>query len=443
MAEAAARATWGSRIGFVLAAGGSAVGLGAIWKFPYVVGKNGGGAFLLVYLACVFTIGVALMLAEMIIGRAAMKSATTAFRELKGGWWPWAGRLSVLCIFVILTYYCVVGGWTMAYVGRAITGNALSGDVQQLAGVFSAFISNPAQALGFTALFLGTTTVVVMAGVEKGIERMARVLMPALFVLMLVLIARSMTLPDAWGGVKYFLAPDMSKLSPSMFVEALGLAFFSLSLGCGTIVAYGSYLPKQVGLCSTALWVSALATAACLLAGLMVLPAVFAFHIDPAAGPGLTFITMPAIFAQMPFGHGFAVAFFVLLFFAALTSSVSILEPMVAFLIDEFGWSRKVAAIAIASTAYLVGVPAALSFGPLADLTLFDRTAFELLDYVAANLLMPAGGLLVALFVGWAIWPRVAEEMSRAGSSAVLPAFRVVCAVVAPVAILVIWYHTL
>jgi len=441
MTAIAARANWSSRAGFILAAAGSAVGLGAIWKFPYVVGKNGGGAFLAAYLVCVFTIGVALLLAEMLIGRTAMKSAATAFRELKGGWWPWAGRLSVLCIFLILAYYCVVGGWTAAYVIRAITGEVAIRDSQQLASAFGSFIANGWRSLGYTAVFLGTTTWIVMAGVEKGIERMARVLMPALFVLMLILIARTLTLPDAWNGVRYFLAPDFSGLSASMLVDALGLAFFSLSLGGGIIIAYGSYLPKDVRLCGATLWVCILATLACLLAGLMVLPAVFAFHIDPSAGPGLTFITMPAIFGQMPFGHAFAVAFFLLLLFAALTSSVSILEPIVAFLIDEFGWSRRKSALSVAAASYLMGIPAALSFGPLAQVRILGRTAFDLLDYVAANLMMPAGGLLVAIFVGWVIWPRIRSELTASGAAAILPAFRVVCGFVAPVAIMVIWYH--
>ncbi|RKT98814.1 sodium-dependent transporter [Burkholderia sp. Nafp2/4-1b] len=435
------RANWGSRLGFVLAAAGSAIGLGAIWKFPYVVGKNGGGAFLLIFLLCVFTIGVALLLAEMLIGRTARKSATTAFRELKGGWWPWAGRLSVLCIFTILTYYSVVGGWTMAFVVRASVGGAFSHDPQILAGEFGRFIASAASVLGFAALFLGTTTAVVMAGIEKGIERTARVLMPALFLLMIVLIFRSVTLPDAWNGVRHFLIPDFAKLSPEMFIEALGLAFFSLSLGGGTIIAYGSYLPKETRLFGIAWSISGLATLACLLAGLMVLPAVFAFNIDPAMGPGLTFITMPAIFARMPFGQGFAILFFVLLFFAALTSSVSILEPVVAFLIDEFGWTRKVSALIAAVAAYVVGMPAALAYGPLAQVTVFGRNAFDLLDYFAVNLLMPAGGLLVALFVGWAIWPRVHHELTDAGSSTIALAFRFVCAIVAPIAIAAIWIH--
>ncbi|MBM3116744.1 sodium-dependent transporter [Jeongeupia naejangsanensis] len=443
MSDTANRANWGSKLGFILAASGSAVGLGAIWKFPYVAGKNGGGAFLIAYLVCVFTIGIALLLAEMLIGRTAKKSATTAFRDLKGGLWPWAGRLSVLCIFIILSYYCVVGGWTIAYIFRSITGEALTSDTKALSAAFGSFIANPGQALGYTAAFLGITVAVVMGGVEKGIERMSKVLMPALFILMLILIARSLTLPDAWDGVKYFITPDFSKLTASMIVDALGLAFFSLSLGGGMIIAYGSYLPQDTKLVGATLWVSSLATLACVLAGLMVLPAVFAFHVDPAAGPGLTFITMPAIFAQMPAGQFFAIAFFFLLLFAALTSSVSILEPIVSFLIDEFGWARKTATIAVAIASFVVGIPAALSFGPLADVQLFGKSAFDLMDYVASNVMMPAGGLFVALFVGWAIWPKIRSELSAEGSAAVLPAFRLICAVMAPIVIGVIWYHNL
>ncbi|BCL76117.1 transporter [Jeongeupia sp. HS-3] len=443
MSDTANRANWGSKVGFILAASGSAVGLGAIWKFPYVAGKNGGGAFLIAYLVCVFTIGIALLLAEMVIGRTAKKSATTAFRDLKGGLWPWAGRLSVLCIFIILSYYCVVGGWTIAYIFRSITGEALTSDTKALSAAFGSFIANPGQALGYTAAFLGITVAVVMGGVEKGIERMSKVLMPALFILMLVLIARSLTLPGAWDGVKYFITPDFSKLTASMIVDALGLAFFSLSLGGGMIIAYGSYLPQDTKLVGATLWVSSLATLACVLAGLMVLPAVFAFHVDPAAGPGLTFITMPAIFAQMPFGQFFAIAFFLLLLFAALTSSVSILEPIVSFLIDEFGWARKTSTFAVAIASFVIGIPAALSFGPMADVQLFGKSPFDLMDYVASNMMMPAGGLFVALFVGWAIWPKIRHELTAQGSTAVLPAFRLICAVIAPIVIGVIWYHNL
>ncbi|TJZ75533.1 sodium-dependent transporter [Chitiniphilus eburneus] len=443
MAEDNARANWGSKLGFILAAAGSAVGLGAIWKFPYVAGKNGGGAFLIAYLVCVFTLGIALLLAEMVIGRTANRSATTAYRDLKGALWPWAGRLSVLCVFIILSYYCVVGGWTVAYIWRSITGEAITSETAALATAFETFIASPTQALSYTAIFLGITVAVVFAGVQQGIERMSKVLMPALFFLMLLLIGRALTLPGAIEGVRYFITPDWSKLTSAMLVDALGLAFFSLSIGGGIIIAYGSYVSRDTKLVGATLWVSTLATLACVLAGLMVLPAVFAFHVDPAAGPGLTFITMPAIFAQMPAGQWFAVAFFVLLLFAALTSSISILEPIVSFLIDEFRMKRHPATLLVAITSFILGIPAALSFGPMSHLTLFGKSPFDLMDYVASNIMMPAGGLLAALFVGWAIWPRVRDELAAEGAGPILPAFRFICAIVAPILIGVIWYHNL
>ncbi|QBC44194.1 sodium-dependent transporter [Iodobacter fluviatilis] len=437
------RANWGSRLGFILAASGSAVGLGAIWKFPYVAGKNGGGVFLLAYLACVFTVGIALLLAEMVIGRAANRSATTAFRDLKGGLWPWAGRLSVLCIFIVMAYYSVVGGWVIAYIGKSITGEALGHSTTELSSAFSKFIADPASSLFYTALFLGVTVAVVLGGVQKGIERMSKVLMPALFILMLVLIARSLTLPGAWEGVRYFITPDFSKLTSAMVVDALGLAFFSLSLGMGIIISYGSYVDKDTNLAGATLWISILATLASVLAGFMVLPAVFAFGVDPAAGPGLTFITMPAIFAQMPFGQAWAIAFFLLLLFAALTSSVSIVEPIVSYFIDEFGWERRRAAYITTAAVFIASIPAALSFGPMAETKLFGKTAFDLMDYATSNIMMPAGGILVAIFAGWIIWPRIHSELLSNGGGRWIPAFRGICAVIAPVMIGVIWVHNL
>ncbi|WP_028453407.1 sodium-dependent transporter [Chitinilyticum aquatile] len=437
------RANWGSKLGFILAASGSAVGLGAIWKFPYVAGKNGGGAFLIAYLVCVFTLGISMLLAEMLIGRAARKSATTAYRELKGKLWPWAGRLSVLCVFIILSFYSVVGGWTIAYILRSITGEAITADTGALKAAFGSFIANPLEAIAYSAAFFGITMGVVLGGVQAGIERMSKILMPTLFILMLLLIARALTLPGAIDGVMYFITPDWSKVSASMLLEAMGLAIFSLSIGGGMIIAYGSYLSSDTKLVGATLWVSALATLACILAGLMVLPAVFAFGVDPAAGPGLTFITMPAIFAKMPMGQGLAVAFFLLLLFAALTSSVSILEPIVAFLMDEFHWQRKPATIAVTIASFALSIPAALSFGVMEKDTLFGKTAFDLMDYTASNVLMPAGGLLAAVFVGWAIWPRIETELRNEGAAAILPAFRVICGFVAPILIGYIWIHGL
>lgn len=440
---AAGRATWGSRLGFVLAASGSAVGLGAVWKFPYVVGAHGGGAFLVLYLGCVLTLGVALLLAEMTIGRLTGKSVTTALRELGGRRWAWVGRIATFNAFAILSFYVVVGGWTVAYLKRAITGDVLAVDTERLVSEFSAFIADPAASLVSMGVFLGLTCIIVAAGVQKGIERAGKWLMPALFLLMLLVIARALTLPGAMAGVAWFLTPDFSVISGSTLLEALGLAFFSLSLGAGMIVVYGSYLPKDAKLAGSAVWVATLATLACFLAGLMILPAVFAFGVAPNAGPGLTFITMPAIFAQMPFGHLVAVAFFLLLLFAALTSAVSLFEPVTAFLIDEYQWRRGPAVVAVLVTTFLFGAPAALSFGVWSDVRLFDRTIFDLMDYVTVNLLMPAGGLCVALFVGVCIWPSARTVLEGTRGQWFVPVWRALLLVLTPVAIFGVWYQSL
>lgn len=437
------RATWGSRLGFVLAAAGSAVGLGAVWKFPYVVGAHGGGAFLMIYLACVLTLGVALLLAEMTIGRLTGKSMTTALRALGGRRWAWVGRIATFNAFAILSFYVVVGGWTVAYLWRAVTGGILANDTDRLVGEFSAFISDPAASLGSMGAFLGLTAVVVAAGVQKGIERAGKWLMPAFFLLMLLVIARALTLPGAMAGVAWFLTPDFSAISGGTLIEALGLAFFSLSLGAGMIVAYGSYLPSDARLAGSAVWVATLATLACCLAGLMILPAVFAFGVAPDAGPGLTFITMPAIFAQMPFGHLVAIAFFLLLLFAALTSAVSLFEPVTAFLIDEYQWHRRSAVTAVLGATLVFGAPAALSFGVWSDIRIFGRTIFGLMDYVTVNLLMPAGGLCVAYFVGACIWPTARGVLDGSRSQWFAPLWRLLLLALTPVAIVGVWYQGL
>ena len=439
----AGRATWGSRLGFILAAAGSAVGLGAVWKFPYVVGKHGGGAFLAVYLVCVLTLGVALLLAEMALGRLTGKSITTALRELGGRRWAWVGRIATFNAFAILSFYVVVGGWTVAYLVRAMTGTVLANDTERLVSEFWAFIADPVASLTSMGVFLGLTTVIVAAGVQKGIERAGKWLMPALFVLMLLVIARALTLPGAMAGVAWFLTPDFSAISGATLLEALGLAFFSLSLGAGMIVVYGSYLPKDARLAGSAVWVATLATLACCLAGLMILPAVFAFGVAPNAGPGLTFITMPAIFAQMPFGHLVAIAFFLLLLFAALTSAVSLFEPVAAFLIDEYQWRRGQAVMAVLVATFVFGAPAALSFGVWSDIRIFDRTIFELMDYTTVNLLMPAGGLCVACFVGARIWPAARTVLDGTRAQWFVPVWRALLLVLTPIAIFGVWYQSL
>ncbi|MFC4653556.1 MULTISPECIES: sodium-dependent transporter [Rheinheimera] len=440
MTNSVSRGSWGSRIGFILAAAGSAVGLGAIWKFPYIAGANGGGVFLLVYLACVFSVGVVMLLAEMMIGRSAKKSATSAYRALGKGYWHVAGWLSVLGVFLLLGFYCVVGGWTIAYIVQAVQGNILTTDATELNNIFTSFIADPTSSLIFTAMFLGITALVVIAGVQSGIERICKILMPALFVLMLVMVVRSLTLPGALEGVIYFITPDWSKLSIKMVLDALGLAVFSLSVGAGLMVAYGSYLSPETKVVSAGLWIAGLATLASVLAGLMILPAVFAFDVDPGAGPGLTFITMPALFAQMAGGQVLALVFFCLLLFAAVTSSISILEPVVAFLIDEYGFDRKVATISVAVVNYLLlGIPAALSFGGgMESYTIFGKTPFDVMDFMASNVLMPLGGMFAALFVGWRIWPQIKTILAGEVSDLLQKIYWLVAAVVSPVLIAIV-----
>ncbi len=440
-----ARGNWGSRIGFILAAAGSAVGLGAIWKFPYVAGANGGGVFLLVYLACVFSVGVVMLLAEMMIGRSAKKSATSAYRLLGGGHWHVAGWISVLCVYFILGFYCVVGGWTIAYIVEAIKGDILTTDAKVLSETFSVFIADPTSSLIYTAGFMVLTASIVIAGVQSGIERICKVLMPVLFALMLFMVYRSLSLPGAMEGVMYFITPDWSKLSIKMVLDALGLAVFSLSVGAGLMIAYGSYLSEDTKVVNAGLWIAGIATLASIMAGLMILPAVFAFDVDPASGPGLTFITMPALFAQMAGGQILALVFFSLLLFAATTSSISIMEPVVAFLIDEYAFARKTATILVGVSNYIIlCIPAALSFGSMADdMKIFGKTPFDLMDFVASNLLMPLGGMFAAVFVGWRIWPQIkvilAEEMHKHA----VQWYHLMAAIVAPLLIAVVAFMTI
>lgn len=431
------RGSWGSKIGFILAASGSAVGLGAIWKFPYIAGANGGGVFLLVYLACVFSVGVVMMLSEMMIGRRARKSATSAYRALGGGKWHYAGWIAVLCVFLILGFYSVVGGWTIAYIIEAVRGDVLMTDGAALEQAFTGFIGDPIAALSFTAIFLFITASIVIAGVHSGIERICKILMPTLFILMLFLVYRSLTLPGAMDGLMYLLTPDWSKLSVRMVLDALGLAVFSLSVGAGLMIAYGSYLDRETRIVSAGLWIGFLAMLASILAGLIILPAVFAFGVDPGAGPGLTFITMPALFAQMAGGQVLAVLFFCLLLFAAITSSISILEPAVAFLIDEYDLPRKKATVLVAVTNYVIlGVPAALSFGMYADdLSIFGKTPFDMMDFIASNVLMPIGGMLAAVFVGWRIWPQIRDVLRQECPAWCVHGFRFIAGILSPLLI--------
>ncbi|RJX30930.1 MAG: sodium-dependent transporter [Oxalobacter sp.] len=440
----ASRTHWNSRIGFILAAAGSAIGLGAIWKFPYVASKNGGGAFLLVFIGFTFTLGIVLMMAEMAVGRASNSSPVGAYRRLGGKHWRTVGYMGVLAGFLILSFYSVVGGWTLAYVVKAASGSVIHDNPKLLDQIFSAFITAPIEPILYHALFMALTATVVLFGVQKGIENLSKFLMPALFIIMLVLIARSLTLPGALNGLTYFLTPDFSKITGGVIISALGLSFFTLSLGMGAMITYGSYVGEETSIPGAAAWVVGLTTLTCVLAGFMVLPAVFAFGFDPAAGPGLTFITMPAIFSKMVGGQWFAVAFFFLLLVAALTSSVSLMEVVTSFLIDEFGVARIPATVVMAVLMFALGIPASLSLGIWSDYTFFGKGIFDLLDYSTEKILMPIGGVMVSVLVGWKVWHQIHDELHHRGMPLRgIGAIRFACRYVAPILVTCVLFYNL
>ena len=431
------RGQFGTKVGFVLAAAGSAIGLGNIWKFPYLVGENGGAVFLIIYLGFVLTIGLSVMLAEFAIGRTGEKNPVGAFAHLKGGPWTGVGYMGVFTGFIILSFYSVVGGWTIAYALKTATGLLALSDAKALGGVFGAFVADPVEPIIYHALFMAATIAVVARGVDIGIERTCRVLMPVLFILLVVLCVRSVTLPGAGAGIAFFLEPDFSKISTGMVTAALGQAFFSLSLGMGAMITYGSYISRRENLPKAALWVTSLDTLIAVMAGFMILPAVFAFGFDPGAGPGLTFITLPAVFSQMPLGAFFGTLFFVLLAVAALTSAISLLEVVVAYLVDEKGVARAKAARGAGVVIFLLGIPSSLSLGVWSDFTFAGKGFFDVMDYLASNVLLPTGGIFIALFAGWVVFPKIMDgETGGIGDGfRWAKVWRAVCQYVAPVAI--------
>ena len=410
----AQRKTWTSRIGFVLASAGAAVGLGAIWKFPYIAGTNGGSAFLFPYILMTFTVGAALLIAEVALGRAGRGGIVTAYRNLAGRAWVPAGYLGVLTGFLVLCFYSAIGGWTLAYFAEAVTGSGLIADQNELGAHFGAFVSDPVLALGFQWLFLLINGLIVALDVTKGIERISKVLMPLLFVMMLVLIGRGLMLPGATAGLEFLFKFDPSTFTWSALLQAMGFTFFSLCVGCGCMLTYGSYLDKGSNLVGGCLWITFLAVVSSILGGLMIMPSVFAFDLDPTAGPGLTFITMPAVFAQLPFGQVFAVIFYLCIVVAAVTSSVSMIEIVVAFLVDEHRLSRSAAAMLATLALAIVGALPCLSFGKLSDITFFGgKTIFDMFDFFTSNISLPIGGLIILWLAGQKCWPMIRDDITR------------------------------
>ena len=435
------RKTWTSRIGFVLASAGAAVGLGAIWKFPYMAGTNGGSAFLFPYILMTFTVGAALLIAEVALGRAGRGGIVTAYRNLAGRTWVPAGYLGVLTGFLVLCFYSAIGGWTLAYFAEAVTGSGLIADQSQLGAHFGAFVSDPVKALGFQWLFLLINGLIVALDVTKGIERISKVLMPLLFVMMLVLIVRGLMLPGATAGLEFLFKFDPNAFTWNALLQAMGFTFFSLCVGCGCMLTYGSYLDKGSNLTSSCLWITFLAVVSSILGGLMIMPSVFAFGLDPTAGPGLTFITMPAVFAQLPFGQVFATMFYLCIVVAAVTSSVSMIEIVVAFLIDEHRFSRAGAAMFSTVALAIVGSLPCLSFGKLSDLTFFGgKTIFDIFDFFTSNISLPIGGLVILWLAGWKCWPMTREDITRNStmSEGALKFLRIMMIGFSPVLVLIV-----
>lgn len=429
------RARWGSNLGFILAATGSAVGLGAIWKFPYVTAHQGSGAFLLLFTALTLTIGLALLRVEMTIGRAGNAGAFGAYRHLGGNAWSVVGLLGVLASATILSYYSVVGGWTIAYIWKTMT-TALTRDPNTLQANFAALAQHPWQPLFYHALFMLATVAGVVGGVRGGIERLSKVLMPCLFLMMCLLIVRGLMVPGALAGVTAFLVPDFAGLTMQSLLDALGLSFFTLSLALGIMPTYGSYLPKSANLNRSALTVALLTLLSCILGGLLVLPPAYALGLDQGAGPSLTFVTMPIVFSYLPWGNLFGTVFFGLLFIAALTSSISMLEVVVAFLMEHAGLKRRGACVVAGGGLFLLGTLASLSMGGLPALQWAGRNAFEWFDVVATNIMLPVGGLFTALFAGWVIWDVLQKEWygtPRPGPAAIWR--RILIGIIAPIAI--------
>ncbi|PSW58253.1 sodium-dependent transporter [Photobacterium leiognathi] len=392
------RGNWSSKIGFVMAAAGSAVGLGNIWKFPYTAGENGGGAFVAIYLLFVIFIGFSVMLTEFAVGRKTGLSAVGAFKTTDRRW-TFVGIMGVLSGLLIMGFYPVVGGWAIAYIYKISTG--LLSQPTAIGDSFSGFIADPMQPLFWMGLYLLLNIFVVIRGVSGGIEKAGKILMPLLFIILIIVSVKGLTLPGAMAGLEFLFKPDFSKIDSSVVLAALGQAFFSLSLGMGCMLTYGSYLRKKENLVQTTAMVTAMDTGVALLAGIAMFPAMFAFSMEPSAGPGLVFVVVPQLFAEMG-GIGFILAllFFIGLSVAALTSSVSLLEVVVAYLIDEKGFSRVTAVISASIVMALLCILASLSIGGLGP-KLFDTGAFDIFDLLTDKIFLAVGGMLVCLFAGW------------------------------------------
>ena len=449
------RGSFGSKFGIIAAAAGSAIGLGNIWRFPYVTGESGGGAFLLIYLIFVLMIGIPVMLSEFIIGRTTQRNPFGAFKKLKPDKsWYLIGIMGILAAFAILAFYGAVGGWTLEYLYQSVAGGFHGKSSSEINDMFDVFQKSAWRPVVWQLIFMGFTMFIVAAGIEKGIEKYTKILMPMLLVIILAICVRSLTLPGSGQGLIFLFKPDFSKLADpdrifginySIILSALGQAFFSLSIGMGTLITYGSYISKKDNLGNSAFVVSMADTLIAILAGVAIFPAVFAFGIQPSAGPALVFKTLPNIFLEMPGGGFFSILFFVLLGVAALTSSISVLEVVVAFLVEQFAMIRRKSTIIAGIAISILGILCALP-GSNYDVRILGTDVFGVLEILATKFLLPLGGLAIVIFVGWFYGKgKTWREVSNRGHLRVwyLNIYMFLIKYIAPVAIISVFIYEL
>ena len=435
---------WANRWIFILAATGSAVGLGNIWKFPYITGENGGGAFVLVYLVCILLVGIPIMMSEVLVGRRGRQSPINSMREVaaeagQSRNWSFVGWLGSLTGFLIFSFYSVVAGWVLYYVAGMGMGQFVDVGSEQAGKIFNDLLASPETLFIWHTVFVVMVMVVIAGGVNKGLERATRILMPLLFVLLIILLGYSINSGHFQEGWDFLFHFDPSELTWNSVLIALGHSFFTLSLGMGSIMAYGSYMGKKDSIGSTVISIAFLDTLVALIAGLAIFPVVFANNLDPAAGPGLMFVTLPVAFSQMPGGQVFGFLFFVMVAFAAWTSAISLMEPGAAWLVETKGFSRLGASVLLGIGVWVLGLAALGSFSVLSDIHIVGMSVFDFLDFLTANIMLPLGGLLTAIFVGWFLTKDISKEELALKCSNLYKAWFVTIRFISPVAVAIIF----
>ncbi len=415
------RANFGSKLGVILATAGSAVGLGNVWRFPYMAGENGGAVFIMIYVACVLLLGIPCMISEFIIGRHGQSNTARAFRKLAGGT-PWAliGYMGVLTGFLITGYYAVVSGWCLQYVWASLIGH-LQGDPEYFKTYFTELSSNPVKPVFWTVVILGMTYLIIEHGVRNGIEKASKLMMPTLFILLLIIVSASCMLPNAYKGIEFLFKPDFSKITSDVFLSALGQSFYSLSIAMGCLCTYASYFSKETNLTKSASQIAIIDCMVAILAGLMIFPAAFSVGVEPDSGPSLIFITLPNVFQQAfssvpAVGYVVSLLFFVLLSLAALTSLMSLHEVSTAFFQEELGTTRKRAALIVTVTTSVIGAFCSLSLGAVEELSFFGKAMFDWFDFVTGQIFLPVVGFLTCIFIGWFVPHKIVrDEFSNYG----------------------------